>query len=49
MFDPWSGKFHLLRGEAKKKKSKMGELGIPVVRTRYFHCRGCGFDPWWGI
>ena len=22
--------------------------GGPVVKTLYFHCRGHGFDPWWG-
>ena len=22
--------------------------GGPVVKTPGFHCRGCGFYPWWG-
>ena len=22
--------------------------GSPVVRAPLFHCRGCGFDSWWG-
>ena len=22
--------------------------GDPVVKTLCFHCRGHGFDPWWG-
>ena len=22
--------------------------GSPEVKTLYFHCRGCGFDPWSG-
>ena len=25
-----------------------GFPGGPVVKTLRFHCRGCGFDPWWG-
>ena len=27
---------------------KEGLSGSPVAKTLHFHCRGCGFLPWWG-
>ena len=30
-------------------KTNTGDFpGSPVVKTLHFHCRGHGFDPWWG-
>jgi len=30
------------------EKEKQGLSCGPVVKTPYFHCRGHGFDPWFG-
>ena len=32
----------------KKKSTSVNFLNCPVVKTRGFHCRGHGFDPWLG-
>ena len=30
-------------------KESSGDFpGVPVIKTIYFECRGCGFDPWLG-
>lgn len=46
MFDPWSGKFHLLRGEAKKKKNlKWVSWGFQWSGLGTFTALGAGLIP----
>jgi len=38
-----------IKKEGEKKKKKEGDFPAhPVVKTLCFHCRGHGFEPWWG-
>ena len=36
--------------EAAPKTKEGGDCpGGQMVKNLHFYCRGCGFDPWWGI
>ena len=37
-----------LNSPSNLEKEKQGLSCGPVVKTPYFHCRGHGFDPWFG-
>ena len=49
--DEWINKMQYIHAKEYYLAIRRNEVELPwwsVVKTLYFHCMGCGFDPWWG-